>query len=95
MEDQKFIFVGDKASFGSLALSYGDPFDADPDFIRGQQFPAVPADMLHVGYTEVEAGIALVNFHSTPEVVSVPVPHSVPSTAIGEGLVSESTQEKE
>lgn len=96
MQNQKFIFGGDQASFGELALRNGDVFEADPDFIRGQQFPAVPADMLHVGYTQVEFGVAMVNFHCMPEVIHVPVPHPhLSNAAVGEGLVSESNQEKE
>lgn len=92
---QQFIFVGQSGSIGATPLVYGDAFDADPDFIRGQKFPAVPADMLHVGYTQIEAGMALVNFHSAPEVIHVPVPHSVLSNAaVGEGLVSENQENK-
>jgi hypothetical protein len=66
MPDQKFIFIGQHGSIGPLPLEYGTPFDADPDFVRAQGFPAVPADMLHVGYTQIEAGMALVQFHAAP-----------------------------
>jgi hypothetical protein len=110
MENKKFIFVGHVASFGELALRNGDAFDADPEVVREKGLPAVPADMLHVGYTVIEAGIALVNFHlakdiaetpiipdpSLPQIIPVPVPHPhLSNAAVGEGLVSESNQEKE
>ena len=64
MEDTKFIFVGDRASFGPLALEYGSTFDADADFIRGQGFPAVPDEMLTSGYTRLDAAAALEQFRN-------------------------------
>lgn len=41
MADQKFIFTGHRGSIGDIALKNGDSFDADPDWVRDQGFPAV------------------------------------------------------
>jgi hypothetical protein len=39
----KFIFTGDRASIDTLALRRGDEFEADPEWVRSQGFPAVLA----------------------------------------------------
>jgi len=53
MAKQKFIFTGHRGLIEDVALENGAVFEADPEWISGQNFPACPFPAQGI-VTEVE-----------------------------------------